>query len=102
MYCIIRLVQVWSNDICGCRCDDSIVNDCTQLKMGIDVHCQCVDVQAIRDYRTGKNKLQKQSKVAFDIFLSIQITKEHLQASLAHMIIYLYSTIHLIVLHYCF
>ena len=46
--------QVWSNDICGCRCENSAVNECTQMDMGIDVDCQCVDVQAFRDHKSGK------------------------------------------------
>jgi len=48
--------KVWSNDICGCRCASSIVDDCTQSDMGIDVDCKCVDVQAFRDHKSVQSR----------------------------------------------
>lgn len=43
-HCPLRMV--WSNEICGCRCQDSAVNSCLEMNMGIDVQCNCVNVQA--------------------------------------------------------
>lgn len=54
--------QVWSNDICGCRCASSIVDDCSQSDMGIDVDCKCVDVQAFRDHKSGNVTYHQRKK----------------------------------------
>lgn len=43
-HCPLRMV--WSNEICGCRCQDSAVNSCLEMNKGIDVQCNCVNVQA--------------------------------------------------------
>ncbi|XP_044168836.1 balbiani ring protein 3-like isoform X2 [Acropora millepora] len=51
--CPVRMT--WSNEICGCRCLDSVVNECTEAKMGIDVDCNCVTVLP----RTGAFKCAK-------------------------------------------
>ncbi|PFX20686.1 hypothetical protein AWC38_SpisGene14855 [Stylophora pistillata] len=68
-HCPIRMT--WSKDICGCKCDSSVVNDCTQMKLGIDVDCQCVDVKAFRRHK-------EDLKVAVDSASteSLEIAKE--------------------------
>ena len=43
---VFSISQIWSNEVCGCRCRDSAVAECTQRKMGIDVDCNCVNVLA--------------------------------------------------------
>lgn len=41
-HCPLRMI--WSNEVCGCRCQDSAVHECTELGMGIDVDCKCAKV----------------------------------------------------------
>ncbi|XP_015774590.1 PREDICTED: uncharacterized protein LOC107352792 [Acropora digitifera] len=59
-----KLAQTWSNEICGCRCLDSVVNECTGAKMGIDVDCNCVTV-------LPSTKACKGAKLPIHLFLTL-------------------------------
>lgn len=63
---VCPLRMTWSHDICDCKCLDSVVDECTEAKMGIDVNCKCVQVLPVGKPEDG-------AKTHYHMFITLLI-----------------------------